>query len=210
MGVVRGVGSTIGGLAFGLVFLAVVLLVEIGGITYRKDCLTNRGTVTQSWTVTWYAPLPFLFRPSETGCVVHVGTRVALNAIGIDTFSPSTADAIAGHQVNVSGDQYWPRVRAAMLELEAVPQTADLTSHLAALTKARDTVQGLDPSPAYAVANEQLVVALSALVAAGHRLQHALLQGDGRAEAAVLGSQKQLVSSLAAAATNLDRIHSAQ
>lgn len=130
----------------GVAVLLIVLLVEVGGISYRKDCLTNRGTVSQSWTFTWYAPLPFLFRPSETNYIVHAGTRVALNAIGIDTFKPSTPETIAGHFASSTGvDPYWPKVKATIDELQAETSATSLTDYIAAFRKARDALGGLSP-----------------------------------------------------------------
>ncbi len=210
MEVLRRVGAGVAGLAVAAAFLVFFLLVLVGGNAYRKDCLTDRGTVSESWTFTWYSPLPFVFRPSETGCVVHAGTRVALNAVGIDTFKPSTPDLIAQHQAGVAHDSYWPVVRETLLELESVPQTADLTTHVAALVKARDALAKLTPPSSYSAAHAQLVSAITALATAGQQLQQALLRGDRQTATRIVNSQRALVAHLDNAVTGLNQAHAAQ
>ena len=41
--------------------------------------------------VTRLAPIPYVFRACDAGCVVHTGARVALNAAGIFPFAPTAA-----------------------------------------------------------------------------------------------------------------------
>src|SRR4051812_40843586 len=91
---VEGVAGAVGA-ALGLAFILLQLGLFTGGVSYRKDCLNAEGRVTQSWTFTWFAPLPYLFRPSDPDCVVHTGTRVALNAIGIAPYSDTNSTKIA-------------------------------------------------------------------------------------------------------------------
>jgi hypothetical protein len=211
LGFVRGVGAAIGGLLGIVGVLLFLVLVEVGGISYRKDCLTNQGTVSQGWTFTWFAPIPFLFRPSQQGCVVHTGTRVALNAIGIDTFKPSTPESIAGQGASSAGvDPYWPKLRAVLIELSNQPQSGSLSDRTAALIKARDAVASLSPPAPYAAAQQHLVATMSALVASGQELQAALQRGDRRDEAAILNLSKTETSSFKSDLAELDRVHSAQ
>ncbi|HWH93963.1 MAG TPA: RHS repeat-associated core domain-containing protein [Baekduia sp.] len=80
--VMAGIGSALG-IALAVASVGAIGATEVGGISYRKDCITSQGKVEKSWTFTWFAPLPFLFRPGGEGCEVHTGLRVALNAIGI-------------------------------------------------------------------------------------------------------------------------------
>jgi hypothetical protein len=211
LGFIRGVGAAIGGL-LGLVgVLLFLVLVEVGGISYRKDCLTNQGTVSQSWTFTWFAPIPFLFRPSQQGCVVHTGTRVALNAIGIDTFKPSTPESIAGQGASSAGvDPYWPKLRAVLVELSNQPQSGSLSDHIAALVKARDAVASLSPPAPYAAAHQNLVATMSALVASGQELRTALQHRDRQTEAAILNLSQTETASFKSDVAELDRVHSTQ
>ena len=81
----------------------------VGGISYRKDCLSTDGAVTTSWTFTWLAPIPYIFRPSEDDCAVHTGTRVALSAVGIAGFEKPTVVGIAK---KLSADAPNPDVKA--------------------------------------------------------------------------------------------------
>jgi hypothetical protein len=100
---VDGARSALVGLVGAVVSLAFFALVEVGGITYRKDCPTARGTVSHDWTVKWYLPLPFVFRPSEIGCEVHTGARVFLSSLGIDPIPQKSAADLA-NQNGARGD----------------------------------------------------------------------------------------------------------
>src|SRR4051794_7088456 len=84
-----------GGLGAIVVFVIVGLQIALfaGGVSYRKDCITDKGTEKRDWNFTILSPVPYLFRPSEDGCQVHTGARVAMNAIGLFPYRP-TRDAI--------------------------------------------------------------------------------------------------------------------
>lgn len=211
MGAVRSIAAGIGGLVGVVGVLVFVLLVEVGGISYRKDCLTNRGTVAQSWTFTWYAPLPFLFRPSETNCIVHAGTRVALNAIGIDTFKPSTAESIAGHFASSTGvNPYWPKLNGVIDQLLNQPPASSMSDHIAALGSARAALARLNPPAPYRATHDQLVTTLTALLSTSQQLQKALLRGDRRAYTRIRNASKGTANNFRLELGQLNQIHSAQ
>lgn len=115
--VAGGIGSTLGVLLV-VGWFGLVLLVEIGGISYRKDCVNSQAKVEKSWTVTWYAPIPFLFRPSEEGCEVHTGVRVALNAVGLFPFKElnvaNAAREAADSPSLTEGQRYYAALFALM------------------------------------------------------------------------------------------------
>jgi hypothetical protein len=94
----------IAGAALGFVLVALLLALEIGGISFRKDCVTRRGTVSHEWTFRWYAPIPYVFRPSKPGCVVHTGTRVALNALGLFPYSEDPGSILAKSGAATQGE----------------------------------------------------------------------------------------------------------
>lgn len=199
------------GVAGVIAFVAFVLLVEIGGISYRKDCLTSQGTVSQSWTFQWAAPIPFVFRPSEKGCIVHTGAHVALNAIGIDTFTPSTPEAILGQATAAANvNPYWPALNLTVRTLQNTPTSADLTTHIAALSTAQDDLVKLSPPAAYSAAHQQLTSTLTGLVAEGHKLQQALMHGNRRAVALISSRVRNLSAQVRPELVELNRIHSAQ
>jgi hypothetical protein len=113
-------GQLVGGVAG--VLLAFTLAASqvglfVGGVSYRKDCVNKEGKITQNWTFTWLAPIPYLFRPSEPGCVIHTGTRVALNAVGIAQFSDTSSTKIANEAITDDADPdtaYWIKARSAL------------------------------------------------------------------------------------------------
>jgi hypothetical protein len=120
-----GVGEKIlegAGAIAALVFVGLQLLLFVGGVSYRKDCIRQDGTVTKSWTFTWFAPVPYLFRPSQEGCEVHTGARVALNAVGLAKFhqvSVSSAAREAAKDMSLNGNQrYFAELYADLKDLQ--------------------------------------------------------------------------------------------
>lgn len=186
-----------------------VLLVLVGGNVYRTDCLTARGTLTQSWSFTF--DVPFVFNPSETGCTVHVGTRIALNAIGIDTFKPSTPELIAAKAATIANvDPYWPQLKTTLVELHHSTASDTLTGNITAFARVRDALVKLSPTARYSVAHHKLVVTLTALLTDSQQLQQALLRGDRRAEAATAVAGWDTIGEVNADITALNQIHAAQ
>src|SRR5690242_4306652 len=82
------------GSVVGVAVVLLILALEVGGVTFRKDCATGPGGVSKSWDVQWFIPIPYLFRPSESGCTVHTGTRVALDGLGLFPIPAETASGI--------------------------------------------------------------------------------------------------------------------
>src|SRR6476469_5268937 len=79
-------------------FAGLLVALLIGGIGYGQDCLTGR-QVQRSWSFTWTQPVPYLLPPEPAAdCVVHSGTRVALNAVGIARYEPPRVDRVTVRQ----------------------------------------------------------------------------------------------------------------
>lgn len=211
MRTLRNAGAGFIGAVGGLLIFAVFLFVIVGGNAYRKDCLTSTGAISQSWTFTWDTPVPFLFRPSNSACVIHVGDRVLLNALGVDTYPPTTPNMIASRAAGSSPTKaYWNDLDVTLAALEHVPSTADLTAHLAALAAARNQVASLHPPSAAAAANAQLVQDLSKLLATGQTVRHALLTGQESKAQAADNQGKVETANLKQTLTRLNQIRLAQ
>jgi len=173
--------------------LVIVLLVGsqlglyAGGVSYRKDCVTETAEVKKDWTFTWFAPVPYLFRPSEPGCSVHTGTRVALDAIGLFTFTDAD-DALADDLAESSGsgagagEAYWGGVNLALREYAAKNGSAkSMASAFDAIEETRTAVKALVPPAKFADLHDRLVDLLSAQLANGHRLAGAVTASDQKA-----------------------------
>jgi hypothetical protein len=208
MDLVRKGGMGIGGrVALACVGLFVVLIL-IGGNLYRTDCRSAAGTVARSWTFTW--DVPFVFSPSATGCDVHVGTRIALNAIGIDTFGSSGSELAGDKAARAAGvDAYWPRVKSTLVELQNGPVADTLTGNIAGLAVARDALVKLSPTAPYRGTHHRLVATLTALLIEGQQLDQALLRGDRSAQASIAVAAWARINEINADVTALNQIHAA-
>lgn len=165
------------------VFIALaVLFVEISGNAYRKECLTAEGTVKKDWTYTWYAPLPFVFRPSEDGCVVHTGTRLALSKVGIAKVKPTTVQSISKRYADATGESdaaYWGPMKAAVIEFQKNSQNSkNFRDANAAIQQALDRIQALDPPPDFAHGHARLVDSLQRQKATSAKAATAIRVGD--------------------------------
>jgi hypothetical protein len=176
------------GYALGFAFVALQIGPFVGGISYRKECVTERGEIKKSWSFTWLAPIPYLFRPSEPGCVVHTGTRVALNQAGVATFAPTTVAVIANKEASAaedSGDSsaaYVGKVRAATT---AYVQRNNASQTLSDGQKNLDTYQAklsaLTPPQRYADAHAKLLAVTDDIDALGGDLRTAIQNNDSSA-----------------------------
>jgi hypothetical protein len=157
----EGVGMLVAG-----VFLLAQFGLFIGGISYRKDCMTPEGAVKQEWTFTWFAPVPYLFRPSENGCVIHTGTRVALNTAGIATFAETTPSLVAAKIADASSDSsagYVTVVAAATAEYsKAAREAQTLDDGLASVDAFVGKLKQAPPPERYEAAHRRVLDALAA------------------------------------------------
>jgi hypothetical protein len=208
--VAGGVGSLLG-------VLLVVLWLGLwgGGVSYRKDCPTAEG-VKKSWSFTWMAPIPYVFRPSEPGCEIHTGTRVALASIGIGKFSEASSATVADQAVAGAGssvDQdtaYWVKLNGALTDYyRRNKKVADLDGGLASVTTVLKQLDGLEPTPRYAAAHVTLIRTLRQVKADGAAMKDAVQRQDqatyDKLRAGVLPDAKRVQSAMA----RLDAIHSA-
>lgn len=148
-------------------WFALFAFVGIGGISYRKDCVTETGTVTKDWTVTWFSPLPFLFRPSEDGCEVHAGTRVALNAIGLFPFAEQSVERAIAKSADETGDSdvaYYADLFRSIKDLidynTAHADDEDLTGGITQVRKTAEEVGDLTPPDSVRSEHNELVALL--------------------------------------------------
>lgn len=198
MNVLRGAGSLVGALV-GLAISLGMFGLFIGGISYRKDCLTNQGKITKSWTFTWFAPIPYVFRPDDPDCVVHTGTRVALNEVGIAPFEETTATMIANKSVDETTDTetaYWVKLSGALEDYHIRNRTLERKLNanrdggltIENLNEAQRSVdmvltdlRDLDPPPRYAAAHNELVAGMSDAQQHGREMQAAARAQDEQA-----------------------------
>jgi hypothetical protein len=142
------------GAAFVLVVLGVAL--EIGGVSYRKDCVTSQGTVKHDWTFQLGPPIPYAFRPSQPGCAVHTGMRVALNEIGLFPYTenPGRILANSGGSAAGPGVAYYDSLYAVMTDIAKQVRAGGLLSAPPSFMRhERESVERL--SPPSSVASQQ-------------------------------------------------------
>lgn len=182
------------GAVLAVVWIVAFLGIEVGGISYRKDCVRADGSVTKSWTFTWFAPIPFLFRPSEQGCEVHTGARVALSALGVARIKDVT---LAGEAAKSSRDTALPsdqRYFAALVAAlrgnydytQAHPD--DLPGIVGSIRRTGARLADLTPPESVASEHAVLVAGWRKEASLGKKLIAARSAGD-RAEAQRLGEE---------------------
>lgn len=202
--------SGIGGL-LGFLFVALQVGLFAGGISYRKDCLTNSGGVKSSWSFTWLAPIPYLFRPSEDGCEVHTGTRVALNGLGIAGFEKPTTVSLATKLSAKTDDPnlaYYGQLKAFLIDQQRRSESVQsINQGQASLDKVLAQLKGLSPTAKYADVHAQLIALYTASKRYGRQIQTAAKARDKPAfDAAVKRVQAQDVE-LQAIVAEINRLH---
>ncbi len=202
-----GVGAL---LAF--VFIGAQIALFVGGISYRKDCLTDRGAVESSWTFTWFAPIPYLFRPSEEGCQVHTGTRVALNAAGIAGFEKPTTASLAKDLSSKTANPdlaYYGQLKAYILEFnKRSAQVETLGEGEATLDTTLGQLNGLSPTPKYSDVHDRLIAMYSASKRYGRQMQAAAADSDQAAYRAAADRIRAQDDEQDAIIKEINRLHS--
>lgn len=170
------------GALLGMGFIILVLALETGGISFRKDCATPRGTVSKSWTVQWFIPIPYLFRPSEAGCSVHTGTRVALNAIGVFPFSDD-AGTIAqrsstGAAARASGQAYYAVVYSVVADVANAKPSASRAEGERLYYKNLAKLEALHPPSFLTNEHQQLLAEFREFKTDGRAMAAAQRRGD--------------------------------
>lgn len=168
MGFLRSVGSGAAGLAVFLVggmFVLPQVGLFVGGISYRKDCAKDDGRIVQDWEFSVFAPIPYLFRPDDPNCVVHTGTRVALDAVGIGGFEDTTptmiAEKFAARSGADSSSAYLSKLGAATAEYAQRNESVQTVgAGLKSLTTFESVIAALDPPSHYADAHRDLLEAI--------------------------------------------------
>jgi hypothetical protein len=102
------------------VFIGLQFFLYVGEISYPQGMRQPAGADRHELVITWFAPIPYLFRPTDPSCVVHTGTRVALNAAGIAKYADTTVSAVADRAVKGASphdnNAYWVRLRGALAD----------------------------------------------------------------------------------------------
>jgi hypothetical protein len=182
-------GVVVGGL-LALVGMLLFFGLMTGGLAYRKDCVTQEGTVKHDWVFQWAQPLPYLFRPSQPGCAVHTGTRVALDEIGLFPFTdnPGRIAAKSGGSAAGSDVAYYDNVFAVLTDIaNQVKAGGLLRAPSDYLQRKRESVERLNP-PSYLAPQQaallrefrQLEADLRVAIAANARRDTAKLDALGR------------------------------
>lgn len=169
-----------------MVFVGLQLALYVGGVSYRKECVDRQGQITKSWSFTWMAPIPYLFRPDDPSCIIHTGTRVALNAVGIATFADTTASAVANRGVSASspsGDRaYWTKISAALADYgNRNEKVTNLTVALRSIDALLDQLGDVSPPAKYASGHAALVAAAREMRRHGEQLHDAAEAADSEA-----------------------------
>jgi hypothetical protein len=178
------------GVGTGLALVLIFAVLEIGGITFRKDCVTPQGTVKHDWTFQWYAPIPYVFRPSQPGCAVHTGTRVALNEIGLFPYTENPGRILAKSGGSAAGPDvaYYDAIYAVMTDIaKQVTAGGLLSAPPDFMHHERESLERLNPPSNVASEHaailqhfEHLDSLLSDAKAAVARRDNAKVEADGR------------------------------
>ncbi|MCW3048013.1 MAG: hypothetical protein JWO74_2297 [Solirubrobacterales bacterium] len=194
------------------VFVGLQFFLFVGGVSYRKDCLGSAGQVKSSWTFTWFAPIPYLFRPSEAGCQVHTGTRVALNAVGVAAFAKPTTTNLADKAVqgahNMSDDEaYFARMKARVVEFENAPQAKTVDDGRRAFDKAIGSLSAITPTSKYAAAHAALLAALHEARAGLDEIERAHYSAGTADDRRVAAQFRAAFGKIGGAITQLNQLH---
>jgi hypothetical protein len=168
------------------VFVGVQIFLYVGGISYQEQCVTDQGHIAKSWSFTRFAPVPYLFRPDDPGCIVHTGTRVALNALGVAKYSDATASTIAERavkQANPSADDaYWAKLNGDVADYgNRNEHVHDVNEALRSVDTFLGQLASLSPPAKYAQARAALVAALRQVDEHGKAMREAAQAGDSAA-----------------------------
>ena len=176
----HGIADVAGGLlgvALGLSLLAL----WAGGISYRKEC-DDSGVIKEDWKVTWYAPIPYVFRPDDPRCVVHTGTRVALASVGIAEFEPTTPELIAKRAASKATSRdnaYFVRLRAIMTGFfKRTEKSTSIFEGQVILRDTRSKLSKLKPTMRYASLQRRLDRVLARQQRTSEKLRVAIESGD--------------------------------
>jgi hypothetical protein len=206
-----GLATGVGALA-GMLFVALQFGLFVGGISYRKDCLTASGAVKSDWSFTWFAPIPYVFRPSQAGCEIHTGTRVVLNSLGVGRFSsPTTASLAKKASMESDNDQlaYFGQLKASIVEYQNESATvADIDAGQKLLNKILGELDQLEPPTKYAAVQGRLIQLFRDTESAGREAQAAVDAGDQEALAAVSRRIRRMDPPFRSIIAEFNRLHS--
>jgi hypothetical protein len=172
------------GMVLAILWFGAVGLVEIGGISYRKDCVTAEGTIKKDWTFSWFTPIPFVFRPSQEGCQVHTGVRVAMNAVGLFPYkeysaSQAARDAASDPDLDAN-QQYFAALYADLNDMKTwnAKHPEDMRGGIAVLNKTADAIDELTPPETVATEHHRLVALFRSSAKTGGEIVTAFEQND--------------------------------
>jgi hypothetical protein len=167
----------------GVVGALLILGLINGGLVYRKQCATVEGTVKTDWTYRWFAPIPYLLAPSESGCDVHNGTRVALSSIGIWDLKQPTASDLQRNYAKSSrtdpGLAYISEVIAVINDLkQATREHVNLKTAFVVMRKGKADLHALTPPDYLRADHARMLVAYDRSVDEAQRYLDLLRAGD--------------------------------
>jgi len=172
----------LGGLFLGALWVAFMLFVVTGGNSYRKDCISDQGRVESSWSFSWYAPIPFVFRPSEDGCEVHTGARVLLDKAGLFTFADPSVAGIGAKAAEDSSDEnvaYFTASGSALTQYtNDFPKATTIGEALDFLNTLDEQLKAVDPPAQYETIHNDLLAAISRMQATAAKAQAFAASGD--------------------------------
>lgn len=192
-------------------FIGLQIFLLVGGLAYRKDCLTDGGKVTSDWTFQWAAPIPYIFRPSGQDCIVHTGTRVALDAVGVATFQkPSTLSIADSLSDSTDGADlaYFGRLKAVVTEYgNASEKSRSIEEGEGIVDDALDRLAELAPPPRYQSVHLELVSALTAIKDSAAMMRQAATSQSSAVQQTALRQQERLAENLIAVFRRINVIH---
>jgi hypothetical protein len=202
-------GSGLGGIA-AFAFVALQIGLFVGGISYRKDCLAESGAVKSSWSFTWFAPIPYIFRPTEEGCEVHTGTRVALNAAGVTKYASASTRSLASKIAKQTASPdlaYFGQLKAVLVELQRQPDARTVAEGQKNLQVAVDALNDLTPTTKYEVAHGGLVTTLGQMLASTGTIAAAHDAGQDAAQNRGISALQRQSSRLDGLVSQINRLH---
>lgn len=202
--------TVLGATVFNVAFFGLL----VGGLAYKKECATNRGTVRTDWTFQWWPPIPYLFRPGESGCIVHTGTRVALNAVGIAEYPKATLTSIARDAAEKTGDKsaaYYVQIREATREyMNRNKASQSVSDAEKSIDGYLDVLRELEPPPQYPSPHRKLIDELTDARSRADGIRSAIEADDQAAMRRMMPAFRRQAREIAKALREIERIRAAE
>lgn len=213
----RSIGEgTLGGLlVVGILAVQFTMLAGfLGGLAYKQECVTDKGTVKSDWTFQWAAPIPYVFRPSDPGCITHTASRVALNAVGIAGYEKTTPTLVATKFAEDTTDAdaaYFVQLREATSEYMKRNESADtITAGESSVRTYLAVLDKLTPPARYGKAHAELTGALQRSQSLTPKLRDAINRRDRAGLSRMEPLLRREATNAARALQELNRLRAAE